>query len=188
MSHKFFVVLPFILSGCLAVDDFTREKIEARRAAAEQTLEMTKSLDKTQIFLANTTTKVWNVHGTQIEYLSPDGSTYLWYPGNAAVLPGRWKLQKQYYGSEICFLYGSYTYNPVTRQTGGNWECDIAAYYLLDRDEIVDGDPLKLSKRIPYVLPANKNISIAEAMKNAGNRFTPARNKAMAPQYPRNQQ
>ena len=60
----------------------------------------------------------------------------------------------------------------------------MAAYYLLNRDEIVDGDPLNLVAGVPFVMPRNTNISIAQAMSRAGRGQLREPNKAMAPQYP----
>jgi len=173
-----------LFSACSPADDFTQQKIAARRAAAEQTHEMAKTPPAVQQFLSNTTTKVWNAHGTQIEYLAADGQTFLWYPGNVAPVKGRWKLQMTRYGLEMCFLYGENSRNPITGQNGGQWECDMAAYYLLNRDEIVDGDPLKLAQGVPFVMPRSTNISIAQAMTKAGRGQLRQSNKAMAPQYP----
>lgn len=173
-----------LFSACSPADDFRQQKIAARRAAAEQTHEMAKNPVAVQQFLSNTTTKVWNAHGTQIEYLAADGQTFLWYPDNVAVVKGRWKLQMARYGLEMCFLYGENSLNPLTGQNGGQWECDMAAYYLLNRDEIVDGDPLNLVAGVPFVMPRNTNISIAQAMSRAGRGQLREPNKAMAPQYP----
>jgi hypothetical protein len=57
-------------------------------------------------------------HGTQVEYLSPGGSAWLWYPGNSVILPGKWKRS----GENICFAYTANSYNPVTGHKGGDWE------------------------------------------------------------------
>ena len=170
------------LSAC--ANDFTQEKITARRAAAAQVHKMTETPSVVQSFLSDTTTKVWNAHGTQIEYLAANGRTILWYPGNVSGVSGRWRLQMASYGLEMCFLYGEGGYNPVTGQRGGSWECDMAAYYILNRDEIVSGDPLRLSQQIPYTLPAAVNISLDQAMQNAGLGLLGIENRAPAPQYP----
>lgn len=81
-------------------------------------------------------------HGTQLEYNAPDGRTYLWYPGNAVVLEGRWRVEPDPHAPKLletppgsgnivegpprfrrCYQYGSNTYNPVTGRRGGEWEC-----------------------------------------------------------------
>jgi hypothetical protein len=68
-------------------------------------------------------------HGTQVEYYAPNGLAFLWYPGNHRPVPSRWKLEhkKNIYGTylyAICFLYPSRSYNPLTHESGGDWECD----------------------------------------------------------------
>ena len=177
-----FLSASMFLSAC--ANDFTQEKITARRAAAAQVHKMAETPSVVQNFLSDTTTKVWNAHGTQIEYLAANGRTILWYPGNVSGVSGRWKLQMASYGLEMCFLYGEGSFNPVTGQKGGSWECDMAAYYILNRDEIVSGDPLHLSQQIPYTLPAAGNISLDQAMQNAGLGSLRIKNRAPAPQYP----
>lgn len=90
-------------------------------------------------------------HGTQVEYLGSNGMSYLWYPGNRVVLPAPWKYQKD----QICYLYGSNTYNPVTKERGGKWECQPIATSKLTRVETARGDVFGLAKRraVPFVLP-----------------------------------
>lgn len=80
-------------------------------------------------------------HGVQIEYLAPSGKTYLWYPGNRAVVAGEWTEVLD----RVCYRYGADTFNPVTRRQGGDWECrftDILAEANLDA---LAGDPFDLS-------------------------------------------
>ncbi len=108
-----------------------------------------------------TTNMTFSAHGTQVEFLGKDGRTALWYPGNSVVLPGRWKLVgadvTTNFEDNICFMYGSNTYNPLTMQSGG-WECEGVATYdggIVDR---VAGDPFGLGKRgaVPFVLPRQR--------------------------------
>lgn len=90
-------------------------------------------------------------HGTQVEYLGSNGMSYLWYPGNRAVLSAPWKYQK----NQICYRYGKRTYNPVTREPGGRWECQPIATSKQSTVETAKGDVFGLSKRraVPFVLP-----------------------------------
>lgn len=64
-------------------------------------------------------------HGTQIEYVAPNDTSFLWYPGNTMVLPGRWNTVPAQHGqaAQICFDYGPRSYNPVTRVYGGSVSC-----------------------------------------------------------------
>lgn len=93
-------------------------------------------------------------HGTQIEYLSPGGKTFLWYPGNTVILPGRWKRE----GQNICFSYGANTYNPATGQRGGGWECMEFRLWWWANEQRMPGDIFGLEHRteVPYRLDRNR--------------------------------
>jgi hypothetical protein len=108
-------------------------------------------------FLSNTTIMTaGGGHGTQIEYLAANGTTSLWYPQNTVLVPGRWKVVDDKAGVPImCFLYGPNTYNPVTREVGGAWECNSTVQsYLMRVFQIASGDPFRLgSGRLPFVMP-----------------------------------
>lgn len=95
-------------------------------------------------------------HGIQVEYYSPAGGAYLWYPGNRRVVAGEWQYRK---GGTICFRYGPRTYNPVTRKRGGRWECSQASQQARFMRYACKGDPFGLGRqggRLPYVLPRGK--------------------------------
>jgi hypothetical protein len=96
-------------------------------------------------FAGKTITTFGASHGQQVSYLAPDGAVYLWYPGNAVILKGDWRvlsaedtadiddpLEGEYRGNinaaSLCFKYGANTFNPVTRHTGSRYEC---GYYQL---------------------------------------------------------
>lgn len=98
-------------------------------------------------------------HGTQIEYVSPEGGAFLWYPGNDIILPGRWKLE----GGQMCFNYGPNTYNPVTGSAGDVWECASVEFYFRPITERAKGDVLQLEGRnaVPFQLP-REQTSLAE--------------------------
>lgn len=93
-------------------------------------------------------------HGTQIEYNAPNGRSYLWYPGNSVVLPAYWRVQ----GDEICYLYPSSSYNPLTQTRGGGWECQSANSSLSRTTQRARGDLFGLSRRSrpPFVLSADQ--------------------------------
>jgi hypothetical protein len=112
-------------------------------------------------FAAGVPTNVTNLsydsgHGTQVEYVAPGGSNFLWYPGNAVVLPGHWKTigGSRKHPSEICFVYGPNTYNPVTGVVGAKWECEPINLYLSLQTERAKGDVFGLAHRraVPFVL------------------------------------
>jgi hypothetical protein len=123
-----------------------------------------------QFFVCKTNMSFAAGHGTQVYYLRPDGTEFLWYPGNAGIVRAKWKIVaypisnkpgREY--ASMCFQYGTNTYNPVTKQAGGNWECRLAhdkAQFVVDR---VDGDVFGLALRqaVPFVL-GRERTSIAE--------------------------
>jgi hypothetical protein len=99
-------------------------------------------------------------HGTQVEFIAPNGKTYLLYPANKAIMKGDWKLERTDKPGvfSLCFRYPGNSYNPVTRSRGGNWDCQLAGFYLTGLAEIVPGDVLGLSRRaqVPFVLARSK--------------------------------
>ena len=99
-------------------------------------------------------------HGTQVEYIASNGKTRLLYPGNKVVLEGRWKLERTAKPTvfNLCFKYGTNTYNPATGATGGAWECQPAGYYLAAVTDHMKGDVLGLAKSldVPFVLAKRK--------------------------------
>jgi hypothetical protein len=103
-------------------------------------------------------------HGTQIEYVAANGTSYLWYPGNRVVLPGHWKRQ----GKDICWAYGANTYNPVTGQHGGGFECEPLGLYASSIVETAKGDVFGLAHRtrVPFQLTRTAT-TIATLLKRA---------------------
>jgi len=126
--------------------------------------------DEARVYFSGKTTKTFSLgHGTQISYYAPNGMTYLWYPGNAVVLPGRWYIEeREPFRSTaadhkrpvmlprnlICFVYGANTYSPVTRQPGGSPECTMVPMFQVKINERRPGDIFGLSARAraPFVL------------------------------------
>ena len=102
-------------------------------------------------------------HGNQVEFYDQDGRAFLWYPGNAKVVPGFWEIQDE----KICFLYGPDNLNPVTGKRGGKWYCSTIARW---GDHIVDsvaGDVFKLSvSGLPFKLPAKPQYESIKQMKS----------------------
>lgn len=109
-------------------------------------------------------------HGTQVEYSSADGRVFLWYPGNRAVVSGRWRVEeigpvivrqegnpaepgKPRKLAKVCFQYGPNTYNPVTQHQGGGWECTLYGSLKATARESRSGDVFNLANgKIPFVL------------------------------------
>jgi hypothetical protein len=103
-------------------------------------------------------------HGNQVEFLDSDGRCYLWYPGNTAVVVGRWRSD----GECIHFRYGINTYNPVTGVIGGRWEPRFIDLWSMSIVDDAPGDPLGIKKRIPFVLERHPAISSIEELKSMG--------------------
>ncbi len=73
-------------------------------------------------------------HGTQIEYLAGNGSTYLWRAGDKKIVSGQVRFDTMSLTSAlqprdaqkptpvICYRYGG-TWNPVTGKVSKSWEC-----------------------------------------------------------------
>lgn len=99
-------------------------------------------------------------HGTQVEYMARNGKTYLLYPGNKVVVRGNWKLDRTDEPKvfNLCFKYPGNSYNPVTGQAGGGWECRPAGFSLVDVVDSAEGDVLGLAKseQVPFVLSKRK--------------------------------
>jgi hypothetical protein len=99
-------------------------------------------------------------HGTQVEYMQSDGASFLWYPGNAAMVPGHWKIEAGKSSSplQICFRYGTNTYNPSTHKRGGEWECGPETRQNDFTVERADGDVFNLAKTVavPFVLSRDR--------------------------------
>jgi hypothetical protein len=113
-------------------------------------------------------------HGTQVEYVAPDGRSFLWYPGNRKAVPGRWKVAVDVDEPDeisLCQLYPSASYNPVTRTFGGSWECEDARRALSRTRETLSGDALGLSRsRAPPFVLARDQTSLAELLRRVDGR------------------
>lgn len=80
----------------------------------------------------------------EVEYYSPDGTSYLWFPGNSRIVTARWKVE----GQQVCFNYELLSRNAFTGATGGRWECNPSASWINYRvAEKIPGDPFGLSNR-----------------------------------------
>ena len=86
-------------------------------------------------------------HGYQVSYISGPSTSWLWYPGNRIALPEEWKVE----GNRICWRHGKGTYNPVTKQGGGKFECQNYSLALFTKVAELPGDPYRLSTgQVPY--------------------------------------
>jgi hypothetical protein len=125
--------------------------------------------DETKSLFVNQTMLSYDrAHGTQVEYLAKNSRTYLLYPGNQTIVQGSWKLIRTDNPNvfDMCFKYPANTFNPVTGQSGGNWDCKAAGFYMTGVAEHKDGDVLGLSRsaEVPFVL-ARKKASLASLIR-----------------------
>ncbi|MFS4436690.1 hypothetical protein ACMA5I_00615 [Paracoccaceae bacterium GXU_MW_L88] len=159
-----------VLSGCSA--EMIVGAAPATQAEKDAMAPYFSSKEALRNFMSGSTRKTHNrSHGTQIEYFADDGIAYLWYPGNRRAVPSLWKTESYGRGEyvRICFMYSPQSYNPVTREYGGYWDCRSADLFLYLSDEVVKGDPFDLeSGGVPFVMPSNTNVSIQAAMQNSG--------------------
>lgn len=83
--------------------------------------------------------------GTQVEFYTGNGRTYLWFPGTKRVVQGRWKSQ----GKAVCFSYKS--------MAGGKWQCITTGTLQSLIVDTARGDVFGLSKgRAPFTLPSGR--------------------------------
>lgn len=90
-------------------------------------------------------------HGIYVEYTARDGRLFMWYPGNAGVVSGRWGISDEFSPPRACFKYFG-AYHGVTGEFEPH-EC-VAAAQTLGGAYVIDskpGDVFKLSSEgIPY--------------------------------------
>ncbi len=99
-------------------------------------------------------------HGIQVEYFSEDGQAFLWYPGNDRAVTGFYKyrghaprgqIPKPSRVDWILFKYQANSWNPVTRQPGGDWELRNREHLAESVISYAKGDIFNLSSgRVPY--------------------------------------
>ena len=131
------------------------------------------SLSQARTFFAGTTRVVTaNNLGSQVSYMAPDGSIYLWFPGNREVLRGRWSLEaagryvpvlgRPVEDTRICFEYGANTVNAWSRERGGK-QCIPATMGMRMTQDQAAGDVFKLAQRtaVPFILPPSRTTIAA---------------------------
>jgi len=131
----------------------------------------TSSAAEGQKFLSGTTAlSISENYGTQIEYLAPDGSSDLWFPGSPRTTPGHWKVMASTSGAPVmCFLYGPNSYDPVLHAYGGNWECGPLQQYILHLHTLAIGDPFRLANgKVPFVMPRGAVMPLPQVQEQAG--------------------
>jgi hypothetical protein len=155
----------------VAESSTTRDAREHERMTRPRALRPVMSVAEARAaFVGKTRVTFGPGHGTQVSYMRPDGAIFLWYPGNAVVLPGRWDIEARWMSGVpptqeafVCFRYGPNTYNPVTGAVGGRRECmpaRVLGRLMVDRAE---GDVFGLATRsaAPFRLPRERTTIAA---------------------------
>ena len=164
------VFLVLIVSSCVS----TPQKKKPHKIISEsEFLEKYPTALEFRERIGNTTRSSHNyAHGTQIEFHAANGRSYLWYPGNNTIVPALWRIAE---GSEriivhvqtasgvevrkavipeICYLYPGSSFNPVTNQRGGGWDCRSIKRFRYSTVESRKGDVFGLSRSAfpPFIL------------------------------------
>ena len=155
------VFIRFIFAAALATSAVSGSA-EAQKLGAPENAQVTTPLsvaEARRLFVCKTHMSFSAGHGTQISYLGSDGIEALWYPGNARMVRGKWRIVEHANEpaggyADICFLYPTNGYNPVTRKWGGDWECRPAHVYARSIIDRSDGDVFGLANRgaVPFTL------------------------------------
>jgi hypothetical protein len=160
---------------------------------AEQDPSPTRAADAKTVsdFVTNSTRTSWSEgYGMQVSYAAPDGTSYLWFPGNNIILKGQWKIERasQLTGgfvfvhmadnlvkhdvdaAQICYMYGANTVDAVSRSPGGRWQCQGWNYFKSVAREHKKGDIFGLAARstAPFILSKeeDKIINLQRKMKS----------------------
>ena len=143
-----FVVVTFTLSACYHPETSTLSAATTKHKpeAIEKALS-----DYPQP--GNTYLSFDSDHGFQVNYLGPKGRAWLWYPGNSSGVPEDYKVKTKGGDKMMCFRHPSNSYNPATRQYGGEFVCMSLNYLKIFKVSVLPGDPFNLaSGKIPYRL------------------------------------
>ncbi|MEO0379401.1 MAG: hypothetical protein AAF252_03975 [Pseudomonadota bacterium] len=167
-------VLVVGLSACASTSTTSASKRVSEHGYVFPTIEKAfeNSLTGRTLFFSN------DGHGTQVEYFADNGRAYLWYRGNRTAVSSRWRTASPETGDipgppipigrgdvAICFKYPSASYNPVTKTSGGAWECRASILFGENVVAIVEGDPFDLaSGQLPAVMPKNSTMSVEEIL------------------------
>ena len=136
--HALFVLL-LTLAAC--GDPTVSAKYTAKREFINSP-ELMKQVYSNATVVSRSPSIIFKQHGTQVEYHAPNGKAYLWYPGNSQIVVSDWEIRpSQHKNPQLCYRYGTNTYNPVTDTRGGKWECGDIRYSDMD---ILRGNPFGL--------------------------------------------
>ncbi len=149
--------------------------------AAEETLfagKVTRTASFDSLFSDRTIMSADPCHNEQIEYYAPDGKAYLWYGTNKNVVVGEWEIVTErsdprwrtaiasgtQNGKPVpvyCQRYQSNTYNPVTKKTGGQWQCLAIFLTIQGKADSAAGDVFGLAQGQSVPGPLRDNVPTA---------------------------
>lgn len=159
------ITLATLLTACVSTE--APQSVSASGAQVASQVTEASFADRLRTRFSGNTMHSFSPHGMQIEYHAPDGATYLWYPGNTGVVVGRWRVRTRGRRLDVCYRYSSNSYNPITRQRGGSWECSPVHSQTLTN--WVQGDPFDLeSGEIPFRITDRRQHSLRRLMTQAG--------------------
>lgn len=104
-------------------------------------------------------------YGVQIEYLAPDGRAFLWYPGVAAVVPGRWRGAPD---GDLCFSYNPQAGDGLP-DAARDWRCDAWEAQWSDILSKEAGDVFDLAEGgvVPFMLRGDDYFAGFDAVRAA---------------------
>ena len=95
-------------------------------------------------------------YGTQIEYHSPDGGAFLWFPGNRSVVAGEWDVRGN--RPDLCYRYLNGR-DALTGLSGSNWGCEPVRLALSSGQAFLAGDVFGLvDGRLPFVMSKRQKL------------------------------
>lgn len=140
-----FVLVTALLTGCYSKREAANIEFAAKRAK-----ERSEGLDR--LFPAYPEVGMSYLsfdfsHGYQVTFYETESRSWLWYPGNSEAIPADWKKE----GDKVCWRYPTNSYNPSTKELGGEYSCSSRISSLRTKVGILSGDVYDLAKgTIPY--------------------------------------
>ena len=146
----FAIFLSLFLQACEPVTPDERREFALRKEITSSPEALIRALSNSTV-VSRDPNQFIQQHGTQVEYHASNGTSYLWYPGNSRVVVGNWQVQAGgIFGANLCYRYGANTYNPITNESGGSWNCSPA---LSSDKDILKGNPFNLKPgSVPLII------------------------------------
>lgn len=103
--------------------------------------------------LSDTTSTIYLLTGTRVQYLASDGRLFVWLPGTGKAALGRWRVKSGLHTAALCLtIFGSE-------------ECEASGRLVGLLHETVKGDVFGLSDgTAPFVMPQRRAMSLNRLM------------------------